>query len=141
MDNQDQQPTVRNQQPVRQVATTPATVSLTPNSDHRPKLNLSNEQARALLTINNLEGGHVQQHKSKKLPISLLITLATLVIIVIAASIILSGLKPGTSSKTPPSGSTTSSSPSSNSSSDKTTEQINQDVTSCANPVVNVSQC
>jgi hypothetical protein len=141
MDSQDQQPVVHDQRPVRQVVTTPAPGLAIPKSDDRnPKLHISDEQARALLTINNLENSHAQ-HKSTKTPISLLITLATVVVIGIVASLLLSDLKSRTNSKTPSSSSVTPSSSTTNTNSDNTTNQINQYVTSCSNPAVAVSQC
>jgi len=144
MDNRNQKPTVHDQRPVRQAVTTPVPKPAIPSSDNNPKLDISAEQAQALLAINDLQSSHAH-HKNPKLPIGLLITLATVVAIVIIASILLSGLKSRTDSNKPSSSSGESNSSSSNtnnnSASSQTDNQINQDVNSCSNPVTAVSQC
>lgn len=135
-----QQPIVRNPLPAEKVATTIAPGPAAPNLEHDSKLDISDAQARALLTINNLQSGHVP-HKSTKPPIGLLVTFATVVLLVVIASFVLgnhasrTNLNPSSSNSATPS----SSRPDTNNSS--TTNQINQDVNSCSNPLIAVSQC
>jgi hypothetical protein len=140
VDNKNQQSEAHDQLSVRRAAITPVPGPTIPNSNNNPKLNIPDEQAQALLTINNLQSSHAK-HKSTKPRISLLITLAMVVIIVIIASIVLDSLKSRTNSKTPSPNSVVPSSSSSNTNTDSTTKQINQDVNSCTNPLVAVSQC
>jgi hypothetical protein len=78
MDSQSPPPEVHDRQPVRQAVVPPALGSAIPTSDTNPKLNISDDAARALLAINNLQSTHAQ-HKEKKLPIGLLISLAAVV--------------------------------------------------------------
>jgi hypothetical protein len=142
MDNQNQQPVSNGPQPIRQVETTITTVHepATPNSAHnKPKLNISDEQAQAILAINNLQRSPTQA-KNTKMPISLIITLIAVVAIAIVASILVGNIKPKVHAKTSPS-STTSNSSSSGTTNDSTTNQINQDVGSCSNPLTAISQC
>jgi hypothetical protein len=146
MDNQDKQPPLHQQQPVQQVVATPAPGTAIPTPNHDPKPNISDKQALAILMINNLDSSHAAHAQPKrKVPVSLLITLATAVTIIIVAGAIVGSLKSHTNSKTSSSGSTAPSSSSSdtnsNSPTDQTNGQINQDVDSCSNPLTAISQC
>lgn len=139
MDDQSRQPLEINQQQTKQPETPTAPGPITHNQDHKTKLNISDEQAQALLAINNLQRSPPKQHT--RAPVGLLITLATIVVLVIVASVILSNIKPGSNTTTTTSGSSTPSSSSSSEKNDGTTNQINQDVNGCSNPLTAISQC
>lgn len=110
-------------------------IQATVSGDHpdKPKPQFSDSEAQALLSISNLQ---TDRHPKTKLPLSLLITIAALVVIVIAASYALSALKHGTRANTANSSNSLGLPNQSVPSSGKgVSNQINQDVKSCSNPV------
>lgn len=139
MDNQDQQPGA-NSQPVdpQPIAIPTHNMAATPQQK-KPELNLSDQEAQAILAINNIEAS---QHRKLKLPIGMLITIAVLIVLVAAASYMLSSLKTGNNTKSANTTNTGSSSDQSTSATGKGVDnQVNQDVNSCSNVVNALSEC
>jgi ATP-dependent Zn protease len=137
MENQRPGSTESAQQPTPQPELTTNPAAIPAQQVDASKILVSDADAQALLTIQNLQSGSVQ-HKQAKLNLGLLITLALVVLMVVFASYMLSSLKSGKNTQ-----STTSSSSQSNagSATDNTSNQINQDVHSCSNLSTAISQC
>lgn len=139
MDHQSQQPVTNaqttNSRPVEPLAQTVAAA----NQQDKPQLDLSVNQAQALLTINNLQP---RQQPKTKLPIKVVIAILGLITLVVLISFALGAFKPG--------GSLKSSNPASglgvpNQSDPKNgkdvSNQINQDVNTCSNPLNATTVC
>ena len=132
MDNQNHPPVASAQPPNPQPGMPPAQTVTGGNQPGKPKLQLSDSEARDLLMLHNLQAA--QQPKAK-VPIKLVITILGLIVFVVVVSVLLGSFKPG--------GSSTSSSPgglglpnqSSPTSGSDVTNQINHDVKACSNPV------
>lgn len=110
------------------------------NPAGKPTLHISDEDAKALLAIHGLQP--TQVHKGPRLPMSLMIALGALIAVVILASYLLGSLKPGsTPGLTPTQSGGAGSNSKSSASGNNITQKINQDVSSCSNPTVAISQC
>lgn len=119
----------------------PAQAQPTPvNKLGEPKKAMTDADAQALLATFNMQNPKKEEHK---LPMGMLITIATLILIVIIASVSIGALKSKGGSSPSNTGNTGSSSSSnqSNSATDNTSNEINNDANSCANPAVAVSEC
>jgi hypothetical protein len=137
MDNQNQQPTATAQTDNPQSVTPVTQTVAAANQPPKPTLNLSDSEAQALLTINNLQAA--QQPKTHRPRSKLLILAAALIIVAVVVGFLVGAYKPG-GSKSPSStfGLPNQSEPTSGS---ETTNQINQDVKSCSNPLNAVTSC
>ncbi|HET9098508.1 MAG TPA: hypothetical protein VFN51_02725 [Candidatus Saccharimonadales bacterium] len=102
-----------------------------PVESKKPSLNLSDAEAQALLLVNGVQAAQVRH---KKLPLGILITVASLIILAVMAALVVSSLKPGGGVK---SGSSSIGLPNqaSPSTGGDVTNNINQDVQTCSNPV------
>jgi hypothetical protein len=139
MDHQSQQPVASgkttNPQPVEPL-TRPVTVA---NQQDKPKLNISDNEAQAILTINNLQA---RQKPKTKPPIKLLIAVLGLILVVVLVSFLLGAFKPGGNSKSsnPVSGLGLPNQSNPKSGKD-VSNQINQDVNACSNPLNATTVC
>jgi hypothetical protein len=138
MDNQDQQPPVHTEPVSNQAIAPAAPITTTGPRTSQSALDIPDKAAQALLTINGL--GSSQKPKIKLSPM-LIIAILVLVLLVALSDILLGKAKP--SGSIPASSSTTSgeSSQSDTSANKNATNQINQYVNSCTNPVNAASEC
>jgi len=116
---------------------TPSKVN-SPDQTDKPKLDVTVEEAQALLLVNNVQVG--KQHKSGP-SLSLVISVVILLVAVVAVTYIVGSAKPGKSSNGAGNSITKSTSQSGNTVPNSTSSQINQDVNSCSNLATAVSQC
>jgi len=139
MENQNQQPNTTGQTTIPQPVVPLAQTVTATNQQDKPKLNISSNQAQALLTVNNLLTA--QQSKTKP-PVKLLITVIGLIAFAILTSYLMGAFKPGEGSKSSNSSSgiglPNQSDPTSGS---DVSKQINQDEKSCSSPVNAVTVC
>jgi hypothetical protein len=137
IDSQNQQPIATAQTGGPQSVTPVIQTVMTANQPPKPTLNLSNSEAQALLTINNLQAA--QQPKTHRPHSKLLILAVALIVVAVVVSFLVGAYKPG-GSKSPSStfGLPNQSEPTSGS---ETSSQINQDVKSCSNPLNAVTSC
>jgi hypothetical protein len=139
MDNDNQQPTAANHPNNSQGEISPIeSVSVVDDHD-KTEADLTNLDAQSILAMHNLQATHGMQ---TKLPTKLIVAIVGLIVFAIVASLLVSSIKPGAtaqSSKTnnsfgiPNQANTTTGS--------GTTNQINQDVKSCSNPVNAATVC
>jgi cytoskeletal protein RodZ len=104
----------------------------------RPKLEVSDETAQALLVVNGTQAG---QRQKTKLPVTLIMSIIIVILLAILSNALLGKAKTNgraSTSETTSSGAASQSDTAPGSSVDN---QINQDVNSCANPVNAVSDC
>lgn len=139
MDSKDQLPTEATHEAKPQPVV-PPTQAVTPAAQPaKPKLDISDGAAQALLMINDLQA---KSRPTKKYPTKLLIAAAALILLVVVASILLGTIKSNGASTSSGSGSGIGLPNQSDSGTgSNTTNQINQDVNSCSNPVNAVSVC
>jgi len=136
MDDQNQQPSVPAKPVPPQPVVAPAPVALASEQIEKPKLDISDETAQALLVVNNIQAG---QRQKSKLPVTLIISIAVVILLAILSSALLGKVKSGASTLS--SSSTNSGATSQSGSAASVDKQINQDVNSCTNPVNAVSDC
>jgi 8-oxo-dGTP pyrophosphatase MutT (NUDIX family) len=122
------------------LATSPAATAAQPGLQPKPELQVSDAEAKALLLINNLQAS--QQPKTKSpVKLKLLIAVAGLIIFVVIASMLVGAFKTKGSSLTSGSsglGLPTQTNPSKGS---DVTNQVNQDVKACSNPLNGITSC
>jgi hypothetical protein len=139
MDNQNPQPPTNNpatNRPLAEVPPHPVTPAI--NSTNKPTISVTDDVAKALLTVNNLQA---KPHSEVKLPGKLIFAVAALIVFVLIVTYVLSAIKPGAKSPSSPSSGTGSSSLSNPNSTNSTSNQINQDVKSCSSLVNATTIC
>jgi hypothetical protein len=100
----------------------------------KPKPAMTDAEAQALLAIHGAQVAGVGNSKPK-VSLGLVITVATLVLLAVLASLALGSFKSGNNTSQP------NSSNQSNSPTNNTSNQINNDVKSCSNPEIAISEC
>jgi hypothetical protein len=139
VDNQNRQPTSFSQSDKPQAAALPTSTDGTLDGRNLPKADSANIDAQSILTMNNLQASHGIQ---TKLPKKLVIVIVGLILFAILASFLVSSIKPGTDTQSPETNSSFGLPNQSNvTTGSGTTNQINQDVKSCSNPVNAVTVC
>lgn len=140
MDDQNQQPPARVEPTSPQPVVAPVPAAVVPQQQtEKPKLDVSDEAAQALLMFNGVQAS---QKPKAKLPITLIISIIVLILLAILSNALLGKAK-STSGSTSSSNATNSgaTNQSGNAPSSSVDSQINQDVNSCTNPVNAVSSC
>jgi hypothetical protein len=139
MDNKGQQPATTSQTANPQPVVSPPQTVAAANPQDKPKLDISDNEAQAILMINNLQG---RQKPKTKPPIKLLIAVLGLILVVVLVSFLLGAFKPGGGTKASNSGSGIGLPNQSNpTSGNDVSKQINQDVNTCSNPVNATTVC
>jgi hypothetical protein len=136
MDNQNPQPITPDRATTKQPVVSQTEAAIPTNQQDKPKLDLSSSEAQSLLVLNDLQAG--KQPKTK-VPIKLVTIITVLIMVAVLASFLLGAFKPGGSSKT--SGGVGLPSQSDPSSGSGASNQINQDVKACANPLNATTVC
>jgi len=133
MNNQNRRPSATNQTTNPQHSVPPSKKATNLNQQGKRKLDLSESEAQALLTLNKFEA---DQKPKTHPPLKLLAIAIALIVIAVIAGYAVESAKPGESSNSSNSandvGLPNQSPPSSGSG---VSNQINQDVKSCSNPV------
>jgi hypothetical protein len=133
MEDQNRQPLAHDQSLDPQPVSQPIPNGATSNQIDKAKLEIPDATAQALLMINGVQA--TKQPKSGP-SLGLIISVVMLIAAVVIVSFLVGNIKPGKNSKSPG-----SSDQSTQRSTDSTTNQINQDVNSCSNPAIAISQC
>lgn len=138
MDNESPKP-LANAQPTNPKPVIQPPQAEAVNQQAEPKLDIPNEAASALLTISNLQGA--RRPKSKP-PTVLLISAISLIVLAILVSYLMGAFKSGanTTSSNPGSGVGLPNQSSTTGGND-TSNQINQDVKACSDPVNAATVC
>jgi hypothetical protein len=141
MDNQNTQPPAPDQPTANQSAMPQAqTIPLTndPNKP-TPSIPISDAEAQSILIVNDLLVGH---RSPPRVPVKLLMVVAVLIVLAILASSLLGAAKSKDSAKSTSSGSVPGTSNSSDAGSGSgTSNEVNQDVKACSNPVNALTEC
>lgn len=135
MSDQNQQPNL----PTLPAAANPIAPNDVNNQQAKPKVTMSDKEVQALLAINNLQA---KQRPDTKGPNKIIIVALVLILFAILVSYLVGSFKPGNGSQSTSSGGKLGfpqqSSPTTENSA---TNQVNQDVKSCTNPVNAVTVC
>jgi hypothetical protein len=138
MENQNQLPASQEEQPKSPtIPPTPLRDTNAPNVN-KPNLEVPDQVAQALLTINGAEAGH--KHGTGP-SLGIMISLGILVVLVILASVALGGFKSGGSTKSPAASNVKASGQSATNATGGASRQINQDVNTCANAEDAIADC
>jgi hypothetical protein len=136
MDNQNQKANPTPPQATSQLPLSPSPIN-TPNQQTTPKAALTESQAESILALNNLQA---PKRTTTVLPTKLLIIIGVLITMAILASYLVSSIKPGSSSHT--SGSSLGlPAQSDTNTTNGASQQINQDVKTCSNPINAATVC
>ena len=138
MDNQDQMPVAHVDPTNPEPVASPTQVTAPTNPVTKPKLDIPDDAARSLLTINSAQSSQTAKHR---LPIGIIITILVLIALVVISSFAVGKAKPVVNNGATTSPNSGASDSSGSSDSNSVNNQINQDVKSCTNPVNAVSEC
>jgi hypothetical protein len=140
MDDPNIQDKSPNQQVITQSTSLPVQSTTVADQKVTPKLNLSASEAQSLLALNGLQAPKVNK---TQLPTKLIILIAGLIVFAIVTSYLVAAVKPGSNTSSSGAGSSLLGLPkqSNTNSANGTSNQINQDVKTCSDPVNAATVC
>jgi cytoskeletal protein RodZ len=138
MDNQNQQPLAHTEPASSEPVVAPVRAAVSQAQIEKPKLEISDETAQALLVVNGIQAG---QRQKTKLPVTLIISIIIVILLAILSNALLGKVKTNGSTSASKSTNSSSASQSDTAPGSSVDNQINHDVNSCANPVNAVSDC
>jgi hypothetical protein len=140
MEPQGNQPLNRSDEvsPTPLATTTQAPPAAVPVQTDKPKLEISDEAAQALLAFNGVQSS---QKPKAKLPIGIIITILVLVVLVAVSSTLVGKVGSKGRAKPPTPASTRTPDQSGSNVSQSVGSQVNQDVNQCSNTLDAISEC